>query len=78
MSRVCVSVVNGMNWGWESQLGTEGLALDPWLGASAPTSWLDIDDKLFQLQLAKISGCIQHEFMICNVVTGVFWNPLIL
>ena len=53
MSRVCVSVVNGMNWGWESQLGTEGLALDPWLGASAPTSWLDIDDKLFQLQLAK-------------------------
>ena len=48
-----MSVVNGMNWGWESQLGTEGLALDPWLGASAPTSWLDIDDKLFQLQLAK-------------------------
>ena len=48
MSRVCVSVVNGMNW-----VGTKGLALDPWLGASAPTSWLDIDDKLFQLQLAK-------------------------
>ena len=45
---VCVSVVNGMNW-----VGTKGLALDPWLGASAPTSWLDIDDKLFQVQLVK-------------------------
>ena len=42
-----------LGWDWESQLGTEGLALDPWLGASAPTSWLDIDDKLFQVQLVK-------------------------
>ena len=48
MSRVCVSEANGMNW-----VGTKGLALDPWLGASAPTSWLDIDDKLFQVQLVK-------------------------